>query len=300
VTGPPIRIVLLRPLVLSTLVLMLCRDATSAQTLSSTRRHSMGDPAEHISLHSLQTNPAPASTATVAATIVVANTALPTATQTPAPTTTPVGSSPAASRLLTAARAALKTANTSHFSVIEKVNLGGLVKGTIRQQGDMSQRPSEVTAHITGSLSALGKPQKIDEHHVQIGTKAWVKSAQTHGVWKMEKATPPTASGAIQNPLDLAKGNGVKIKNLQTVDAEVFGSVAVWHIHGTVTAPVTQTTTATGTVDYLIAKAGNLPYRIQENVNDPKDSLLLNLRATLSAFGKKVSIATPKVGSTLR
>jgi hypothetical protein len=298
--GPPIRIVLLLPLVLSTLGLMLCRDATSAQTLNSTRRHSVGNPAEHIPLHSLQTNPTPASTATVAATIVATNTPLSTATQTPAPTTTPISSSPAASKLLTAARAALKTANTSHFSVIEKVNLGGLVKGTVREQGDMSQRPSEVTAHITGSLSTLGKPQKVDEHHVQIGTKAWVKSAKTHGVWKAEKATSPTAEGSIQNPLDLAKANGVKIKGLRTVDAETFGSVAVWHIHGTATVQVTQTTTTTGTVDYLVAKTGNLLYRVMENINDPKDSLLLNLQVTLSGFGNKVSIATPKVGGTLR
>jgi hypothetical protein len=217
----------------------------------------------------------------------------------PAPTATPVPSGPAASTLLTAARAALKAANTSHFNLVEKVNLGGLVKGTVREQGDVSRRPGEVKAHITGALTALGKPQKIDERHVQIGTKAWVKSAKTRGVWKSEKATPANAVGSVQNPLDIVKGNGLKIRDLKTVGSETVGSVAVWRIHGTVIAKVTQTATTTGTVDYLIAKVGNLPYRIMENVNDPKDSLLLNLKLILGRFGEKVTVATPKVGGTL-
>jgi hypothetical protein len=180
------------------------------------------------------------------------------------------------------------------------VNLGGLVVGAIREQGDSSQRPSELQGHVTGSLTALGKPQKVDEHHVQIGKKAWVKSTKTHGRWKSEKATVPTASGSLLNPLDLVKGNGLKITGLKTVGAETYGTIPVWHIHGTVIAQVTKTTITKGTVDYLVARTGTLPYRILEYISDPKDALLLDLRVTLSAFGKKVTITTPKVGGTLR
>lgn len=289
---------LILPLIFSGLILALPRDQTSAQGVNMPHWDVRAAPARNTTFRPLQTNLTPETTATASATSSPTSTATPGPTQTPAPTVTAVPSTPAASTLLTAARAALKTANTSHFDLVEKVNLGGLVKGTVREQGDMSQRPAEVTAHITGSLTALGKPQKVDEHHVQIGKKAWVKSAKTHGVWKSEKATPANAPGSVQNPLDIVKGNGLKIKGLKTVGSETFGSVAVWRIHGTVIAQVTQTTTTTGTVDYLIAQVGNLPVRIMENVNDPKDSLLLNLRATLGRFGEKVTIATPKVGGT--
>ncbi len=297
---PSVRSALLLSLVCACLTAALPRNEALAQGVNVPHRDFSSASARNLTFRPLQTNSTPDSTATAGATAVATNTPTPLPTQTSVPTTTPVPSAPAASTLLSAARAALKTANTSHFNLVEKVSLGGLVKGTVRERGDMSQRPAEVQAHVTGSLTALGKPQKIDERHVQIGKKAWVKSAKTHGVWKSEKATPANSAGSVQNPLDIVKGNGLKITDLKTVGAETFGSVAVWRIHGTVIAQVTQTTTTTGTVDYLIGKVGNLPYRIMENVNDPKDSLLLDLQATLGRFGEKVKVATPKIGSTLR
>ncbi len=298
--GLPVRIALILSLTIALSVRILPGDNASAQMRYATNERSLPVSAVNPALHPLQTNPTPDATVTAGATVVVTNTSIPVPTQTPAPTATSVPATPSASSLLTAARAALKSANTSHFNLIEKLNLGGLVAGTIREQGALSQRPSEAKAHITGSLSALGKPQKIDEHHVQIKNKAWVKSAKTHGLWKSEKATPPSAAGSVQNPLDLVKGNGLKLTGLKTVGAQTFGTIPVWRIHGTVIAQVTQAKTTTGTVDYLIARNGNLPYRIMENVNDPKDGLLLNLQVTLSGFGKKVTIATPKIGGKLR
>lgn len=247
-----------------------------------------------------QANATSSATGTPSATVVPTGTPVSTATTLPLPTATDVPGTPDASSLLAAARAALKSANTSHFDVKERLNLAGLVKGTVREQGDMSQHPSKIRAHVTGSLIALGKPQKLDEHHVQLGKKAWVKSAKTHGRWKAEKPTAITSAGSVQNPLDLVKGNGLKLNGLKTVDAETYAGVPVWRIHGTVIARVSQTTSTNGTVDYLIARNGNLPYRILEYVSDPKDALLLDLRVTLSAFGEKVTVPTPKVGGTLQ
>jgi hypothetical protein len=253
-----------------------------------------------VAFRPAQANATPESTATPSATVAPTSTPTPSPTVTPVATVTPATSVPAASALLTKARAALKKANTSHFKVQEKVDLLNLVAGTVVEQGDTSQRPSEIQAHVTGSVSSGGKPQKIDERHVQIGKNAWVKSAKTHGVWKSEKATSPTAAGSLQNPVDIVKGSGVKITGLKTTGAETFAHVAVWHIHGKVAVQLDQNTAANGTVDYLVGKKAGLPRRILENVNDPKDGVLLDLQLTLSAFGKKVSIATPKVGSTLR
>lgn len=247
-----------------------------------------------------QANATPENTITPTVTVAPTGTPVPNPTLTPVATATATTSVPAASALLTKARAALKKANTSHFKVQEKVDLLNLVAATVLEQGDTSQRPSEIQVHVTGSVSSGRKPQKIDERHVQIGTKAWVKSAKTHGVWKTEKAMASTASGSLANPIDIVKGSGVKITGLKTTGAETFSHVAVWHIHGKVAVQLDQSTTANGTVDYLIGKKGHLPRRILENVNDPKDGVLLNLQLTLSAFGKRVTIATPKVGSALR
>jgi LppX_LprAFG lipoprotein len=279
---------------------VLANQVAYAQTVNASGGRGAGTRAGVSTFHPAQTNPTPEITPTPTATATPTSTPMASPTSTAAPTATPTTQAPGASRLLTAARAALKSVNTNHFDVKEKVNLGGLVVGAIREQGDSSLRPSELKGHVTGSLAALGKPQKVDEHHVQIGKKAWVKSTKTKGRWKSEKATSPTASGSLQNPLNLVKGSGLKITGLRTVGAEKFGTIPVWHIHGTVIAQVTQTITTKGTVDFLVARTGALPYRILEYVNDPKDALLLDLRVTLSGFGKKVTVTTPKIGGTLQ
>jgi hypothetical protein len=295
-----LRIILPLSLIVAALAPVLSGHEASAQSMSGVHSRIALYHPRVSTFHPAQTNPTPENTVVPTATVAPTGTPVTSPTPTPVPTATPTVVAPAASDLLAAARAALKSANTSHFNLKENLDLAGLVTGTVREQGDMSQRPLKAKAHITGSLTAFGKSQKIDERHVQIGKKAWVKSAKTRGLWKSEKATSPTAPGSVQNPLDLVKGSGLKITGLKTVGAETYGTVPVWRIHGTVIAQVTQKTTTKGTVDYLIARTGDLPYRILEYVSDPKDRLLLDLRVTLSAFGKKVTIATPKIGSTLR
>jgi hypothetical protein len=272
---------------------LITRNDASARTTVSPKPQS-------VKFHPAQVNATPENTVVPTSTVAPTSTPLPSPTLTPAPTSPPTSSAPAASTLLAKARTALKSANTDHFKLQETLALLNILSGKVIEQGDTSVRPSEIQAHVTGSVSSGGKPQKLDERHVQIGKNAWVKSAKTHGVWKSEKATSPTAGGSLQNPIDIVKGSGVKITGLTTTGAETYAHVAVWHVHGKVTVQLDQATSATGTVDYLIAKSGHLPHRILAYVNDPKDGVLLDLRLTLSGFGKKVSIATPKVGSALR
>lgn len=295
-----VRTILTLALTITALAPVFAGHEASAQTMTHVYgRISFSYPRISV-VYPAQTNATPENTSLPTGTVAPTNTPIPSPTLTPFPTATPTTVVPAALSLLTAARTALKSANTSHFDVREKLNVSGLVKGTVREQGDMSQRPSKVKAHVTASLTALGKPQKIDERHVQIGMKAWVKSAKTRGRWKSEKATSPSAAGSVQSPLDLVKGTGLRITGLKTVGSEMYGTFPVWRIHGTVIAQVNQKTTIRGTVDYLIGQHGTLPYRILEYVSDPKDALLLDLRVTLSGFGKKVTIAVPKVGGTAR
>jgi len=128
--GLPVRIALILSLTIALSVRILPGDNASAQMRYATNERSLAVPARNPALRPLQTNPTPDATATAGATVVVTNTSIPVPTQTPAPTATSVPATPSASSLLTAARTALKSANTSHFNLIEKLKLGGLVAGT--------------------------------------------------------------------------------------------------------------------------------------------------------------------------
>ncbi|HEX6508333.1 MAG TPA: hypothetical protein VF221_11935 [Chloroflexota bacterium] len=231
------------------------------------------------------------------------STPAPTATATPAPTYTPTATPtpvkiPSARSLLSKTQAAARSANTARFDLHEKLILLFFINGNVRAQGDYSQHPSSLTAHLTGSVSALGKTQKLDEYHRQIGKNAWVKSAATKGRWKTEKPSPSQDVGSIVSPVDTATGKGVKILTLKTAGSQTFQGVAVWHVHGTMQLTVNKTSKPKGTMDFLISQKDFLPYRVAEYVNDQKDGILVDLQENMTRFGEKLSIKAPKVGST--
>jgi hypothetical protein len=218
----------------------------------------------------------------------------PTATATPTATLTP----PSGKILLAAAETALGQKNTFHEDARIKLNFAFLVTGTIRVTGDVALKQRASFTHITGTLSALGKAQKQNEYDIQIKKQLWVKSAKTHNTW--QKAKPGTTASSVatsSDPLSL-KSATVKISGLKVTGSSTVGDVSVWQVQGTVTDKSDPKQVLKGKITLLIAQDTNLPYELDETINDTKDGIQLSGKIAFSNFGEKLSIKAPKVGST--
>lgn len=222
-------------------------------------------------------------------------TVTPTVQPSPTPTSTPI-SAPGPTLLLQQANTALIQANTFHFHAELKLDLLGLVAGGLVIDGDQALKQQASVDHETGTLTSLGKKEKVNQHDIQIKNKSWIKSKKTHNKWTKQKSSSSTATSS-GNPLDVTSDPSITVADMQTVGSQSINGVVTWHIHIEFTQKIDSTHKVKGTVDYLIGQTDSLPYEIAEEVNEPAQGYVLDLREDLTKFGEKLKIKAPKVGS---
>jgi hypothetical protein len=233
----------------------------------------------------------PAAVHAAGATTIVPHDATPTPTIAPTP--------PEAQTLLTLSKAAVKAANTYHISYAITIKLGALLDGALLLVGDASVTPKTSRVHITGKLAVFGKGKTLNEDDIQVGKKAWTKSAKTKHRWALGGGGAQSSgfNSSNGNPLKVTS-KGDKITGLTDVGADTVNGLAVWHLHGTYVAAVDSTHTVNGTIDYYIGQADSLPVEIKAHVESTALNLLEDLNQQMTNFGEPLSIQPPTVGST--
>jgi hypothetical protein len=235
-----------------------------------------------------------------------------TPTPTASPTTSPY---PDPVNLLDQSLTLYQAIRAVHFQDVYTGDITNTEHLSITGTGYANCTPSMFAA-VNAKDALLGTAQKATAKYDMIEKKSttWKKNLQgKKRVWAKVKRSKTNVFGqfTIDNPLACpttssgggsGTGNGSggtdQLTNLVNLGPATYHGVQTWHLQGTDISTDAQGNTSQANLEFYISQSHALPYGYRVTVADASQNLTLVFDQYLWQFGKKVTVPTPKVGSS--
>lgn len=230
-------------------------------------------------------------------------------TETPQPTATTGPSYPDPVSILQGMFQVTELLVSTHFT--QTYQQTGAVNFNIAATGDAVCKGPALKAHVTAkaSLAGTAQSQSSDFYLIQVKKNYFRRSKSTHNVWQKAKAKQVAPYGfTVDNPLPCPNtagsssgGSGSpssQIKNLVNLGPTTVNGVSVWHIHAIDVEVDSTGATLELPVDWYVSQDHSLLYKYTSSVNDTNHNEKATFTLGLSKFGEKITIKSPKLGSS--
>jgi hypothetical protein len=164
-------------------------------------------------------------------------------------------------------------------------------------------------ATVKGTDSVPGTAEKKTYHYKFIQKKKnyWKRQLvndKTHKKWTKSTNNNVTM-GLFDNPLSCTAGSSsgsgsgdTALKDLLNLGPVTYHGVSTWHLQGTEVSTDANGNTSNALLEFYVSQDQFLPYGYKVTIDDTTQNVHLVYEQVLTQFGKKVTVPTPKIGST--